>query len=132
MKGHVDDAKKLEITNDFNKSFATYNLCWHSDLTIFPLLPYREGRRLEIEFFDPGFGPTKNAIYDVAGSEPLVSSDGARIDCWVMLRKSEIPTGGSATQRFWISKNSHEVLKEEDQTPSGYRYKLKIGISGEK
>jgi|GEM_PF-3138364 len=34
-------------------------------------------------------------------------------------------------QTFWISKATREVLKEEDHSPSGYRYKFKIGISGE-
>src|SRR5438067_8830369 len=35
------------------------------------------------------------------------------------------------TQRFWISKRPHEVLKEEDQQPSGSHHKLKIGIGRE-
>jgi hypothetical protein len=42
-----------------------------------------------------------------------------------------IPSAGSGTERLWISKRTHEVLKEEDQQPSGYHYKLKIEISGE-
>jgi len=49
-----------------------------------------------------------------------------------MEHKFEVPAGGSGTERLWISKRTHEVLKEEDQQPSGYRHKLKIGISGER
>ncbi|HEY6118776.1 MAG TPA: hypothetical protein VIV66_02395 [Pyrinomonadaceae bacterium] len=131
FKGPIDEAKKSQITNEFNQSFDSYNLCWHSDLTIFPLLPYREGRRFAIQFYDPGFGKPEKAIYDVTGSEALTGSNGSKIDCWVMQHKFEVPSGGSGMQRFWISKRKHEVLKEEDKTPSGYRYKLKIGISGE-
>ena|SRR5437868_6161951 len=65
-------------------------------------------------------------------SESLVGGDGHRIYCWVMEHKFDVPAGGSGTQRFWISQRTNEVLKEEDQLPTGYRYKLKIGISGVK
>lgn len=132
FKGPIEEAKRAQITNDFDESFGDYNLCWHSDLTIFPLLPYRAGRSFAIEFFDPGFGKPEKAIYEVVGSEALTGSNGSKIDCWVMQYKFDLPSGGSGTQRFWISKHGHEVLKEEDKTPNGYRYKLKIGISGEK
>jgi len=132
FKGTIEDSVKSKIIADFNQSFGNYNLCWHSDLVIFPLLPYKQGRTFVIKFYDPGFGKAKDATYQVTGSEVLVSSDGNKIDCWVMEHKFEVPAGGSGTQRFWISKRTHEILKEEDQQPSGYRYKLKIGISGER
>lgn len=132
FKGAIDDAAKAKIVEDFNQSFEHYNLCWHSDLIIFPLLPYKDGRTFIVNFYDPGFGRAKNATYTVTGSESLVGSDGSKIGCWIMEHKSDLPSGGSATQRFWISKRTHEVLKEEDQTPGGYRYKMKIGVSGEK
>jgi hypothetical protein len=96
------------------------------------LLPYKEGRKFVIKFYDPGFGKAQDAKYDVTGSESLLGSDGSRIDCWVMQHNFEIPSGGNGTQRFWISKRTHEILKEEDKTPDGYRYKLKIAISGER
>lgn len=132
FKGPIDDAKKSQIVDEFNQSFENFNLCWHNDLTIFGLLPYQEGRLFVINFYDPGFGKPKAAEYRVVGSEPLTGSEGSKIDCWVMEHTFEIATGGNGKQRFWISKRTHEVLKEEDQTPNGYRYKLKIGISGEK
>jgi len=129
FKGVLDDSAKSQITDDFNQSFASYNLCWHSDLTIFPLFPYKNGRTFIVNFYDPGFGKARNVTYKVTGNEFLVGSDGSKIDCWILEHKSDIPSGGSATQRFWISKQTHEVLKEEDQLPSGYRYKRKISIS---
>ena len=132
FKGPIDDAAKAKIVEDFTNSFENYNLCWHSDLVIFPLLPYENGRTLVVNFYDPGFGKAQSATYKVTGSESLIGSDGNRIDCWKLEHKFDVPSGGSGIQRFWISKRGHEVLKEEDQTPSGYRYKLKIGISGEK
>lgn len=132
FKGQIDEAKRSQIIDEFNGSFQGYNLCWHSDLTIFPILPYRKGRTFAIPFYDPGFGKPETAIYAVTGSEALTGSDGTKVDCWVMEYKFDIPSDGSGTQRFWISKRTHEVLKEEDKSPTGYRYKLKIGISGEK
>jgi len=130
--GPVDEAAKTKIVDDFNQSFDAYNLCWHSDLTIFPLFPFKSGRVFKVNFYDPGASRSKVVDYTVTGSEQLSSSAGEKIDCWVMEIKSEMPTGGAASQRFWISKKTREVLKEEDQFPGGFRYKLKIGISGEK
>jgi hypothetical protein len=132
FKGTIDDAKKAEITADFNQSFDAYNLCWHSDLIIFPLLPYQNGRNFVIKFYDPGAGKSQDATYAVVGSESLLGGDGGQIDCWILEHKFDQPNYGSGTQRFWISKRTHEVLKEEDEIPTGYRYKLKIGVSGEK
>jgi len=132
FKGPVEESKKVQIVQDFDESFTSYNLCWHNDLIIFSLLPYKEGRRFVIKFYDPGFGKPQDAKYDVTGSESLIGSDGSRIDCWVMQHNFETSSGGNGTQRFWISKRTHEILKEEDRTPDGYRYKLKIAISGER
>lgn len=130
--GKIEDAAKEKIISDFNDSFASYNLCWHSDLLIFPLFPFKEGRTLQVNFYDPGFGKPKIAEYKVAGSEFLTSSSGEKIDCWILEYKSAMPSGATAVQRFWISKKSREVLKEEDQFGAGFRYKFKIGVSGEK
>ena len=85
-----------------------------------------------IKFYDPGFGKPTDAKYDVTGSDSLLGSDGSRIDCWVMQHTFEIPSAGNGTQRFWILKRTDEILKEEDKTPDGYRYKLRIAISGER
>lgn len=130
--GTVSDADKTRITDDFNASFDAYNLSWHSDLTIFPLFPFKDGRVLRVNFYDPGASKAKLADYTVTGSETLSGSGGEKIDCWIMEYKSTMPSGGTASQRFWISKKTREVLKEEDQFPGGFRYKLKIGVSGEK
>ncbi|HYK76176.1 MAG TPA: hypothetical protein VEV16_04305 [Daejeonella sp.] len=129
--GTVTDSIKSKITADFHDSFASYNLNWHSDLIIFTLLPYKENRTMAINFYDPGFGKSKIAYYTVTGSDILKSSSGENIDCWVMEYANNVPNFGKTVQRFWISKKTREVLKEEDETPRGMRYKLKIGISGE-
>src|SRR5438552_6279283 len=114
FKGQVEDSAKSKIIEDFNQSFGNYNLCWHSDLVIFPLLPYKQGRTFVIKFYDPGFGKAQDETYQVTGSELLGASDVNKIDCWVMEHKFEIPASGSGTERLWISNRIDEVLKEED------------------
>ena len=127
----VDEARKSQIVKDFNDSFDSYNLCWHSDLAIFPLFPYENGRTFKVNFYDPGASKAQIVEYVVTGGEMLNGSGGEKIDCWVMEHKFQ-SGNGDGRQRFWISKKTREVLKEEDQYPGGFRYKMKIGISGEK
>lgn len=132
FEGTIDDAAKSKISNEFKESFGDYNLCWHSDLIIFPLFPFKNGRVFKVNFYDPGFGKPQIAEYTVTGSELLTGSSNEKIDCWVLEHKSASPSGTVSTQRFWISKKTREVLKEEDQFGAGYRYKFKIDVSGEK
>jgi hypothetical protein len=127
----VDESRKSQIVKDFNDSFESYNLCWHSDLTIFPLFPYESGRTFKVNFYDPGASKAQVVEYVVTGSETLNGGSGEKIDCWVMEHKFQ-SSNGNGSQRFWISKKTREVLKEEDQYSGGFRYKMKIGISGEK
>lgn len=129
FEGAVDEKAKAKIIEDFNQSFDAYNLNWHSDLTIFPLFPYKEGRTFKVNFYDPGAGKARIAEYQVKGSELLTVGAGEKIDTWLMEYDSEMPNGGKYVQRFWISKKSREVLKEEDVYPGGFRYKFKLGIS---
>jgi hypothetical protein len=126
--GPIAGVDRDKIEKDFNDSFKNYNLNWHSDLLVFTLLPYKDGRTFKIEFFDPGFGPAEEATYTVTGSEMLQASSGKRVDCWVMTYT--IPDG-SGSLKFWISKKTREVLKEEDSFKTGYRYKYKLEVLDE-
>jgi len=126
--GAVPDSDKLKTEQDFQESFAKYNLNWHSDLIVFTLLPYKENRTFKINFFDPGFGKAQEAIYTVTGSDFLTGSSGERIDCWVLVHQ---PASGNGYQKFWISKKTNEVLKEEDLFNDTYRYKLKLEVTEE-
>jgi|CXWL01.1.fsa_nt_gi hypothetical protein len=128
FEGTIDDATKSKIVNDFEGSFSSYNLCWHSDLTVFQLFPYKAGRTFRVNFYDPGAAAPKIADYVVAGSETLVTGGGQKIDCWIMEYTSRSPKGATFVQRFWIAKRTQEVLKEEDIYAGGFRYKVKLGI----
>jgi hypothetical protein len=127
IKGEIPDSIKTTAIKDFNGSFENYNLNWHADLLIYQLLPYKEDRTFVINYYDPGFGPAVKVMYTVTGSDILINSRGEKVDCWVLYNYD--PRG---TERFWIAKQTKEVLKEEDTSPQGYRYKIKFEISGDK
>ena len=121
----VADSNKLKIVSDFDESFTSYNLNWHSDLFVFTRLPYKANRSFRINFFDPGFGKPSEEIYSVTGSDVLLTAAGKNINCWVMERKGK--TAGSY-QKFWIDKKTRIVLKEEDLFNNWYRFKLKLEV----
>lgn len=127
FEGKVADSVKAKSNSDFQKSFEHYNLNWHSDLVIFPMLPYKENRVFKINFYDPGFGAAEPVLYRVTGSDRLTNSAAEKVDCWTLEHQFDKPFKGY--QKFWISKKSKEVLKEEDSFNGGYRYKLKFAVS---
>ena len=127
LKTGIPDSVKSKSTAGFNDSFSKYNLNWHADLIIYQLLPYKDKRTFMINFYDPGFGKAEEVDYTVTGSELLTGHNGEKIDCWVLYHND--PANGY--EKFWIAKKTNEVLKEEDSGARGYRYKLKIGISGD-
>ncbi len=127
LKGEIPDSVKSSAIKDFKQSFEKYNLNWHADLIVYQLLPYKENRTFIINYYDPGFGKAEEVPYSVTGSDVLISNSGEKIDCWVLAH-----TDTNGTERFWIAKKNNEVLKEEDEGARGYRYKIKLGISGDK
>lgn len=127
FEGNVSDSARTKSIADFNNSFNNYNLNWHSDLIIFPLLPYKENRTFKINFYDPGFGQPRDVFYTVTGIETLLSSAGEKVNCWTLEHKL---TGGAVGyQKFWISNKTNEVIKEEDLFNGRYRYKIKLIVS---
>jgi hypothetical protein len=121
----IPDSVKKSCTEELAGSFGAYNLNWHDDLVIYSMLPYKENRTFMINYYDPGFGKPEEVGYKVTGSDVLTDRGGAVIDCWVLEHGDE-----NGTEKFWISKKTREVLKEEDHGKSGgYRFKYKLGIS---
>lgn len=126
--GNVPEKDKEKSEQGFNESFGKYNLNWHADLTVFMLLPYKDNRKFKINFYDPGFSKAEEVLYSVIGSDVLTGSSGEKIECWILEHRSDKYEG---YQRFWISKKTREVLKEEDLYNGQYRYKLKLAVSEE-
>ena len=79
-----------------------------------------------INYYDPGFGKPVEVPYTVTGSGLLTDRGGSSVDCWMLEHTDE-----NGTEKFWISKKTREVLKEEDHGKGwGYRYKYKLGVAG--
>ncbi len=106
---------------DFNQPCFNWNL----DIETFEMLPLAAGKTFAINFYDAGFDVPKYVNYTVTGSELLHTLDGQKVDCWLLRTESE-NRGAKYVQTFWISKKGHELLKEEDAFPNGYRYKVKL------
>ena len=122
-KGFIADSIKSKNKNEFTQSFTAFNLNWHSDLIIFTLLPYKLNTTFAINFYDPGFGVPEVEYYTVTGTDKVMDEHGEAKDCWTLLLKKDSEKN---YQKFWISKKTQEVLKEEDFYNGGYRYKIKL------
>lgn len=119
------DTVAANMRASFQLSFDLPNYNWNLDIETFEMLPLAAGKRFAIRFYDAGLDIPKYVLYEVEGSERLITFDNRQEDCWVLLTESEFQ-GKKATQRFWISKRSHEFLKEEDSFNGIYRYKVKL------
>jgi hypothetical protein len=127
LKDGIPDSVIRKGTEGFNQSFEKYNLNWHDDLLIYTMLPYKDNRTFVINYYDPGFGKAEEVLYSVTGSQILTGSNGEKIDCWVLNHDDK-----DSYERYWISKKTREVLKEEDFGKNGgYRFKIKLGVSGD-
>lgn len=122
----IPDSVRTSCEQELAGSFGAYNLNWHDDLVIYSMLPYKENRTFLINYYDPGFGKPMEVPYTVTGSGQLTDRGGASIDCWTLEHTDE-----NGTEKFWISKKTREVLKEEDHGKNwGYRFKYKLGVVG--
>lgn len=124
----ITDIQKEKFLKDFNQAAKSgYFLNWHSDLIMFPLLPFKENTVFKIKFHDPGFSLPSTEIYSVIGSETLKGLAGEGIDCWVL--EFSLPKGMKGYQKFWIAKKTREFVKEEDKIGDFYRIKLRMVVS---
>ena len=119
------DTVNGNTTKDFHLAFDRPNFNWHLDIETFEMLPLAMGKIFEINFYDAGLSPPKFVTYKVTGSETLRTLDNRQVVCW-MLETSGSYNGKSYTQKFWISKKEHELLKEEDAFDGRFRYKIKL------
>lgn len=102
----------------FNLDFKALNYNWNLDMETFEQLPLAAGTIFAINFYDAGLDPPEYLLYKVSGSEILKYYDKKEIDCWILSTESSMPNGDKYSQRFWISKDGHEFIKEEDTYPA--------------
>lgn len=122
IEGKMTDAQKEKYLKDFNTAVeSSHFVNWHADLTMFPLLPFKENAVFKIKFYDPGYRVPNFEIYKVIASEKVEN-----IDCWVL--EYTLPRN-VGYQRFYISKKGKEVIKEEDSFNGMFRIKLKMLVS---
>jgi len=117
-------AKK--IWDGYKSAEGKFFLNWHSDLEIFPILPYRKGVTFLIPFYDPGTSSGyQEVVYKVTGSDVLMGYNDQKIDCWLLVHEEK-----GNKEIYWISKQTKEVLKLEQVINDRiFRYKIKLGFS---
>jgi hypothetical protein len=108
---------------DFSLDFTRPNLNWNLDIETFEMLPLGAGKAFAINFYDAGLDPPQYVVYRVSGSEVIQTLNGARVDCWKLMTEEDA-RNMHFTETYWISKQDHEFLKEEDRYGSGFRLKL--------
>jgi len=119
------DSVEDNTKKGFYLRFTEPNLNWNLDIETFEMLPLAAGKSFLINFYDAGLEPPKYVLYKVTGSELLTVMNGEKVDCWKLFTQGEGPRG-IYTETYWISKDTHEFLKEEDAFSGIYRYKIKL------
>ena len=109
----------------FVLDFKTPNFNWNLDIETFEMLPLAEGKTFAINFYDAGLDPPAYVNYKVTGSELIETLNNEKTDCWKLTTEGDYK-GTKYSETYWISKKSHEFLKEEDAFNGTYRYKIKM------
>ncbi len=122
----VPDSVRQKAQRGFEQARTRYFLNWHTDLTLFPLLPYRAGTTFLIPFYDPGFESPSWEPYTVTGTETLTGANGQPRACWVLSYR-----GHGSTTRFWLDQKTHELLKEAEEFQGIFRYKVKLAVAAD-
>lgn len=110
----------------FDKALTEYNLDWHLDLEVFPILPYKNNVTFGINYYDPGFSEPKIVYYKVVGSGTTPGFDGQVVDCWLLEHVDEKQKN---RELFYISKKTKEVLRLDQSFGTRFRYKVKLPIA---
>ena len=122
----ADTAKRSKLIYGGFKQALTqdYLLNWHTDLEVFPILPYKANTTFLVNFYDPGTASAPQEVaYTVTGSGQLEGYNNQKIDCWLLSHSSP-----GNKEVFWISKKTREVLKLEQEFNGKFRYKIKLGF----
>ncbi|HWB27978.1 MAG TPA: hypothetical protein VG738_21040 [Chitinophagaceae bacterium] len=112
---NADASKKVALT------VPVYN--WEWDMELFSTLPYKKvGQQFEIAFLDPNDNKPAYYLHTVIGTDELAVNKQAKIKCWIL----RVGYSATAYADFWISQQSHEMLKMKGYYNGRYRYKVKL------
>lgn len=109
----------------FRLDFDLPNFNWNLDIETYEMLPAVEGKTFVFNFYDAGLAKPQFTEIKVIGSETITTLDNQQVACWKLFTEKDF---GKVhfTQTFWVSKEGHELLKEEDTFDGKYRYKIKL------
>ncbi|HTD39837.1 MAG TPA: hypothetical protein VK671_04395 [Mucilaginibacter sp.] len=119
------DSVTQNLQKSFSLDFKLPNFNWNLDIETFEMLPLAEGKTFVINFYDAGLDPPAYVNYKVIGSEVIQTMNNEKVDCWKLTTEGDYK-GNKYSETYWISKKSHEFLKEEDSFNGIYRYKIKM------
>lgn len=95
-----DEASSLDPTGRDAFSSAVADL-------VLRALPLARGFGAELPVYIMALGRRVSLPVRVAGEEAVTTRDGRRVDCW----RVEADFPGPATEQFWISKESHQLMR---------------------
>lgn len=127
IEGELPEASRTRMETGFATMDDGWWLNWHSDLALFPLLPWERGGTLRVHLFDVGMPGPKDVDYTVLGERTLRGADGTEYGTWLVETESGSPGSGNF-QRFWIDRDSRVVIKEEDVFNGQYRSKVLLSV----
>ncbi len=124
---HITGADSItnNVAKAFNLKFDKPNINWNLDMETFEMLPLAANKTFVINFYDAGLAPPAYITLKVTGSEVISTFDNQKVDCWKLFNEGD-HNKMHYTETYWISKSSHEFLKEEDNFNGNYRYKIKL------
>jgi hypothetical protein len=107
------------VRKDFVQPAKIAPYAFETDMELLQALPLRSGYSVRIPFYEPGPGQPEPKFYTyrVVESEKIGTPDNGSIDCWILETASENPEYGAT--RFWISKKSQVVVREETRMRDG-------------
>lgn len=114
MANLPDNARK-----DFVQAAKIAPYAFETDMELLQALPLRSGYSVRIPFYEPGPNQPEPQLYTyrVADSDKIGAADGSSIDCWIVETPSDNPEYGAT--RFWISKKSQVMIREETRLRDG-------------
>ncbi|MBC3767053.1 hypothetical protein [Neptunicella marina] len=108
---------------DFSMAASNGTLNWELDIETFALLDLQQGKTFNLNFYHPGSKtPPSLYQYKVIGSEKIANADGSVSDCWML----KIDYNKDAFATFWLSKDSHQLMKMEEIWQGIKRYKVRL------
>ena len=122
----ADDTVGGNTRKGFRIPLDEPSLNWELDLETFPLLPLQNGKSFLLNFYHPGSKtPASWYRYTVTGTEILPLPGGNQVECFKLFTDYGNNRGNST---WWISRQTHEVLKMEEHFGPVTRYKIRLSV----